>query len=429
MIQEEKCIYLDYNATTPFAPEVVAAMRPILEEGACFGNPSSAHRYGREAHAALERARAQIAALLDCDVDEVVLTSGGTESNNTALTCCRPAHVVTSAVEHPAVRAVCDALAAGPLHTAVHVVPVDGAGLVDAAAVARTLAAIRAAEARAGQPPATVLVSVMHANNEFGAVQPIAAIAAAAHAHGALMHTDAAQSAGKIDVRVRRLGVDLLSLAAHKLYGPKGVGALYVRRGADALRGHTLLHGAGHEHGRRPGTENVLGATGLGAACALARTHLVAYATHMAAVRNALLAALVAGGMGPDRMRVNGPLSLLPLPASSSGDDEKEAFDVCETQMLPNTLSVSFRGISAPALLAAVGDRVAASAGAACHSGGADAARAVSATLRAMDVPLEWALGTVRLSVGRETTLADVQEAARCIVDAVNSLQAKVHTA
>ena len=427
-------------------------MRPILE-GACFGNPSSGHRYGREAHAALEQARAQVAALLDCDVDEVVFTSGGTESNNTALTCCQPAHVVTSAVEHPAVRAVCDALAAGPLHTAVHVVPVDAAGLVDPAAVARTLAAIRAAEARAGEPPATVLVSVMHANNEVGAVQPIAAIAAAAHAHGALMHTDAAQSAGKIDVRVRRLGVDLLSLAAHKLYGPKGVGALYVRRSADALRGHTLLHGAGHEHGRRPGTENVLGATGLGAACALAREHLVAYATHMAAVRNALLAALVAGGLGPDRMRVNGPLSLLPLPplpstqSSDSSDSMKNddddidsdidnnsgngsAFGVCETQMLPNTLSVSFRGISAPALLAAVGDRVAASAGAACHSGGADAAaRAVSATLRAMDVPLEWALGTVRLSVGRETTLADVQEAARCIVDAVNSLQAKVHTA
>ena len=423
--EQSKCIYLDYNATTPFAPEVVAAMRPILE-GACFGNPSSAHRYGREAHAALERARAQVAALLECDPDEVVLTSGGTESNNTALTCCQPAHIVTSAVEHPAVRAVCAALAAGPLHTVIHVVPVDSSGLVDPAAVARELAAIRAAEAQAGcTAPSTVLVSVMHANNEVGAVQPIAAIAAAAHAHGALVHTDAAQSAGKIDVRVHRLGVDLLSLAGHKLYGPKGVGALYVRRGADALRGRTLLHGAGHEHGRRPGTENVLGATGLGAACALARAHLAAHAAHTAAVRNALLHALVANGMTPDRMRVNGPLGQ----EQGKQEEEEKPFDVCETQMLPNTLSVSFRGISAPQLLAAVGDRVAASAGAACHSGGADAASAVSDTLRAMGVPLEWALGTVRLSVGRETTFADVREAARCIADAVNSLQAKEHTA
>jgi len=408
---DSECLYLDYNATTPFAPEVVAAMRPILE-GACFGNPSSSHKYGREAHAALEAARAQIASLLGCDTDEIVFTSGGTESNNTALTCCRPDHIIISAVEHPAICAVCNQLAAGPLHTTVHVAPVDNTGLIDLAFVEKTLSEIASSAENASTKP-TVLVSVMHANNEVGAVQPIVELAALAHKYGALMHTDAAQSSGKVDVNVRRLGVDLLSLAGHKLYGPKGIGVLYIRRGSDALRGHKFMYGAGHERNIRAGTENVLCAAGLGAACQLAKDRLNEHAQHMYTTRNALLRALIDGGMTPARMRVNGPLSPDSLPPT---------VDVCTTKILPNTLSVSFRGVSATELLSALSDHVAASPGAACHSGEKSCAASISATLRAMHIDPDWAMGTIRFSVGRDTTVQQVQTAAKYIIAAVNTL-------
>jgi len=404
MSKEEECLYLDYNATTPFAPEVIATMKPILENGSCFGNPSSSHKYGLEAHAALDLARSRVADLLGCDSDEIIFTSGGTESNNTALKCCQPAHIITSAIEHPAIRAVCDDLASGPLHTQVHIAPVDAQGIVDVSYFAKTLAEIRSVDSTC-----TVLVSVMHANNEVGAVQPIAVIAGIAHRYNALMHTDAAQSVGKIETNVKHLDVDMLSLAGHKLYGPKGIGALYIRRGSDALRGHKFMHGAGHERNLRAGTENILCIAGLGAACKIAKEKLVENAKHMFEVRNALLRAFFDGGMTSAQMRVNGPLS--------SGPGQQ--IDIVNTNMLPNTLSVSFHGISATDLLSKVSDRVAASAGAACHSGEPSSSANISATLRAMGIEPDWAIGTVRLSVGRETTVQQVQQAARYIVKTV----------
>src|SRR5262245_57552284 len=261
-----KPIYLDYNATTPVDPLVVEAMAPFLREH--FGNPSSTHVYGWAAHEAMDRARGQVAALLGAEPSEIVFTGGGTEATNQALKGLvlprlggrgrGPApHVLTSTVEHPATAETCAFLERRGAQ--VTRVPVDRHGVVDLAALEQALR----------QP--TVVVSVMHANNEVGTIEPIAAIARLAHEHGALVHTDAAQSAGKVPVDVAALGVDLLSLAGHKLYAPKGVGALYVRAG---LALEPLIHGAGHEGGRRAGTENVPYVVGLGAACHLAHRGL-----------------------------------------------------------------------------------------------------------------------------------------------------------
>ena len=281
-------IYLDYNATTPLAPEVAVALLPCL--GPLFGNPSSPHIYGIEAKRAVEDARAQVAILLGSMPAEVVFTSGGTEANNMALKGVAQAHdrglayqdrgrhIITTAVEHPAILEPCEYLASQGYE--VTVLPVDGSGMVDPTEVAR---AIRGD---------TLLVSVMHANNEVGTIQPIAEIAAIAHAHGALMHTDAAQTPGKIPVQVSELGVDLLSVAGHKLYAPKGVGALYMRQGVRLAK---FMHGAGHESNRRASTENLMGIVGLGAACALITQHLPAYAAHMRAMRDRLRARATAG--------------------------------------------------------------------------------------------------------------------------------------
>jgi len=256
-----KPIYLDYNATTPIDPEVAAAMLPCIREH--FGNPSSAHVYGVEARRIVEEARGQVASLLGCSPGEVLFTSGGTESNNHAVKGAARAlrrrgnHIVTSAVEHPAVMEVCRALSAEGFE--VSVIPVDATGLVDLAALERAIG------------DRTVLVSVMHANNEVGTIQPVAEIARLARRRGVLVHTDAAQTVGKIPVDAADLGVDLLTVAGHKLYAPKGVGALYIREG---VRLETFMHGAGHEAGRRAGTENVIGIAGLGAACEAARRDL-----------------------------------------------------------------------------------------------------------------------------------------------------------
>jgi cysteine desulfurase len=368
-------IYLDYNATTPLDPEVIDAMRPYLEER--FGNPSSGHFYGIEAREAVDQARARVAELLNCSPQEVVFTSGGSESNNYALKGAalalrhRGNHIVTSSIEHPAVTEVCGWLAARGFEIAS--LPVDDYGMVG---VADVEAAFR---------PDTILVSIMHANNEVGTVQPVAEIARVARRVGALVHTDAAQSAGKIPVDVAALGVDLLSLAGHKAYAPKGVGALYVRRGVTLEK---FIHGAGQEAGRRAGTENVLEIVGLGKACEIARRGLADHAGHMRSMRDALeegLRTRVAA------MRINGH----------------------PVERLPNTLSVSFRGADAQELLRAIGDRVAASAGAACHAGGVD----ISHVLRAMRVPAEFAPGTLRLSTGRPTTMAEIEGAVRAICD------------
>jgi cysteine desulfurase len=264
---QEKPIYLDFNATTPIAPEVAAAISQALTEP--FGNPSSEHWAGLPARQAVDKSRAQVAALLHCGSDEIVFTSGGSESNNHALKGAffaeggRNGHIITTQIEHPAILNPCRFLER--LGASVTYLPVDCFGRVDPEDVRRALT------------PRTVLISVMHANNEVGTLQPICEIARIAHERGILFHTDAAQSAGKISVRVDELGVDLLSLAGHKLYAPKGIGVLYVRKGV-ALE--PLIHGAGHESGRRAGTENILLEIALGTACETAQPWLEAESIH-----------------------------------------------------------------------------------------------------------------------------------------------------
>jgi cysteine desulfurase NifS/selenium donor protein len=383
---EESCevdrnpIYLDYNATTPVDPAVADAMLPYLYEH--FGNPSSPHAYGTATKRAVELARAQVARCLGCDLEEIFFTSGGSESNNMAIKGVaralrsRGRHIVTSAVEHPAVLEPCEALKAEGYR--ITVLPVDEAGRVDPADVAAALA------------PDTILVSIMHANNEVGTIQPVAEIAAIVRKHGARIHTDAAQSVGKVPVNVAELDVDLLTLAGHKLYAPKGVGALYVRSGIEIP---SLIHGAGHESGQRAGTENVMEIVGLGKACELAGERLEATTSHCSEMRDRLWTGLTSR-LGELRR---------------NGDPDGG---------LPNTLSVCFRGIDASALLAEIGDRVAASAGAACHAEGVD----LSTVLKAMGVPVDYAMGTVRFSVGRRTTADEIDAAVGIVADAVERL-------
>lgn len=389
-------IYLDYNATTPIAREVADAMAPYLYEH--YGNPSSSHPYGVATKRAVEAARVQVATLLGCQTNEVVFTSGGTESNNQAIKGVALAargdttwvghnmrwrrqgnQIITSTIEHPAVVNVCHWLEAqGFLIT---MLPVDRYGLVDPADLERAIT------------PDTLLVTVMHTNNEVGTVQPIAELAEIAHRHGALMHTDAAQSVGKVPVRVDDLGVDLLSVAGHKAYAPKGIGALYIRTGVELA---PLIHGAGHEGGRRPGTENVLEIVGLGHACQIAGRDLERNMAHFQAMRDRLHQGL-ARELGSEAVSLNGH----------------------PDKRLPNTLSLSFRGVEANTLLAEVGEEVAASAGAACHAGEVD----VSSVLEAMAVPVEWAMGTVRFSVGRDTTAEQVDRAVQVVAGAARRLR------
>jgi cysteine desulfurase len=374
-------IYLDFNATTPIDPRVADAMLPYLREH--FGNPSSGHPYGRRTADAVATAREQVAGLLGCSPAEILFTSGGSESNNTVLKGMASkhghrGHLVTTAIEHPAVLEPCEHLEG--LGLEVTRLPVDAAGRVDPA---HLIEALR---------DDTILVSVMHANNEVGTLQPIAELAEAARERGVRVHSDAAQSVGKVPVRVDELSVDFLSVAGHKLYAPKGVGALYVRAGRSLPK---FVHGASHEANRRAGTENVLGIVGLGAAAELATTHLDEGMRASRRLRDRLLERLQAR-LGA--LRVNGDL----------GDGG-----------LPNTLSVCFRDVDAGALLASIGDQVAASAGAACHADGVQ----VSTVLRAMRVPLAEAMGTVRLSVGRSTTQDEIDRAAAILGDAVAGLR------
>ncbi|TIP88571.1 MAG: cysteine desulfurase [Mesorhizobium sp.] len=357
-------IYLDYNASTPIDSSVTAAMRPYLDEA--FGNPSSGHWASLPAKAALEKARSQVAALLDCAPDEIVFTSGGSEANNLATKGTFFAlrhegkHIVTTTVEHPAILAPCRFLE--QLGAAVTYVPVDSTGRVDPEDVRRAVT------------PRTILISVMHANNEVGTIQPIEEIGAIAREHGVRFHTDAAQSVGKIATRVDTLGVDLLTIAGHKLYAPKGVGALYVRGG---LRLEPLIHGAGHEHGRRAGTESALLAVGLGAACALA------------------------GDLEPmARVRV---LRDRFWDALQESFGDRVALNGHPQHRLPNTLSVSFVGMIGAEVLSRL-DGVAASTGSACHAGRVE----LSPVLTAMGVPEKIGMGAVRFSLGRATTGAEI---------------------
>ena len=370
-------IYLDYNATTPLLPEVVDAMLPFLRES--FGNPSSDHPYGWTAREAVDKARAEVAALLGCAPEEIAFTSGGTEANNLAIRGIAPARpgarrIVTSVVEHPAIAEPCAELERTGWSVAR--LPVDAQGRVSVDDLVAALV------------PGTALVTIMHANNETGTVQPIAEIAAAAKDRGALVHTDAAQSVGKLPVDVGALGVDLLSIAGHKLYAPKGVGALYVRRGT-ALG--PFLRGAGQEKGLRPGTENVAGIAGLGAAAAAAKRDLDAIATRLSSLTARLWDALARGVPG---LALNGH----------------------PVERLPNTLNVRFPGVRGGALLAVVPE-IAASTGSACHAGSEKA----SAAITAMGVPSDAALGSVRLSLGRGTTEEAVDIAAAALIRAFRS--------
>ncbi|MCG6918190.1 MAG: cysteine desulfurase [Deltaproteobacteria bacterium] len=377
-----KPIYLDYNATTPIDPEVAEAMRPYIFE--CFGNPSSSHWYGLQTKKAVEKARDQVADLINCSPDEVVFTSGGSESNNYAIKGAafanlgRGNHLVTSSIEHPAVIQVCKYLEEKDFQ--ITYLPVDQFGQVDPRVVEKAVT------------PRTILISIMHANNEVGTIQPIAEIATIARNHGTTFHTDAAQSVGKILTRVDDLGVDLLTIAGHKLYGPKGIGALYVRRGTQLEK---LIHGADHEQGRRAGTENVLEIVGLGKACEIAKRDLNKNRDQMQRMRDLLYQELRTEW---DEIKLNGH----------------------PERRLPNTLSVSFKNIEAEKLLGEI-DRVAVSAGAACHSGSVE----ISSVLQAMQVELEYAMGTVRFSTGKMTTAREIKETAAIFVETARRLQAE----
>lgn len=375
-------IYLDYNGTTPHAPEVIDAMFPFLKTE--FGNPSSSHWYGIGPTKAVMAARAQVAGILGCTAPEVLFTSGGTESNNHAIKSIagarhgRGGHIITSSIEHPAILEVCRFMEGHGF--TVTVLPVDTDGLVNPSDVA---AAIR---------PETLLISIMHANNEVGTIQPIAEIATLARQHGTLMHTDAAQSMGKIATKVDELGVDLLSVAGHKIYAPKGIGGLYIRKGIET---EIFCHGAGQENGRRAGTENVLGIVGLGRACEIAAAKLEQHARHMEEMRNRLELGLAAALTD---IRFNGHREL----------------------RLPNTCSVSFLDLDATRILEEIGLDVAASAGAACHADHVE----ISHVLTAMKVPKQWARGTLRLTTGRYTTAAEIDRALEVIVATIKKLRA-----
>ncbi len=364
---------MDYNATTPIDPRVAEAMAPFLSGG--FGNPSSIHVEGRRAKSALEEGRERVATSLGCVPAEVVFTSGGSESNNLAIRGVVEAHggghVITSAVEHPAVLEVVLALEIEG-RIALTIVGVDHFGRVDPEAVA---AALR---------DDTVLVTLMLANNEVGTLQPVREVAAFCRDRGVAIHTDAAQAVGKVPVNVADLGVDLLSVAGHKLYAPKGVGALYVREGVEIL---PQIRGAGHERGRRAGTENVLLAAGLGTACEIALHEVEEEQPRLAGLRNRLAASLRTGC--EDMVEHGHP-----------------------EHRLPNTLSVAFRGHDANGLVGELAEELAVSAGSACHSG----ATMISYVLQAMGVEPALARATVRLSVGRFTTEEEVDRAVELIL-------------
>lgn len=359
-------IYLDYNASTPIAPRVAAIMKRAMEDG--FGNPSSPHWAGLPAHQLVDAGRQQVANLLGCAPGEVVFTSGGSEANNFALKGAFYAndrgnsHIITTRIEHPAIVAPCRFLE--QLGAKITWLPVDGAGRIDPDDMRRAITGD------------TILISIMHANNEVGTIQPIEDCAAIAREHDIPFHTDAAQSTGKISTRVDVLGVDLLTIAGHKLYAPKGIGALYVRNGI-ALE--PLIHGAGHEGGRRAGTESAMLAAALGEACALA-------------------------GDLTDMSRIE---ALRDLFWDSLQDrfGERVMFNGSMEHRLPNTLNVSFVGRVGAEVLVGL-DGVAASTGSACHAGRID----LSPVLEAMSVPSNVGMGAVRFSLGRMTTEEEIKQ-------------------
>ena len=373
----DKPIYLDYNATTPIDSRVRDAMLPYLGEH--FGNPSTNYVYGQRAREAVEKARGQVAALITARPEEIVFTSGGSEGDNHAIIGAALAnahkgkHIITSRIEHPAVLKTCRYLEER-LGFTVTYLSVDEYGILTPGEVRR---AIR---------PDTILITVMHANNEVGTIEPIEEIGEITRERGIIFHTDAAQSCGKIAVDVNRLKVDLLTLAGHKLYAPKGSGALFIRSGTPI---DSFIHGAGQEKGRRAGTENVPYAVGLGVACELAMHELPEYEGKVRGLRDRLHD-LIGSGLGNAKVHLN-------------GHHEKR---------LPNTLNISLQGIAGEELLQRMPE-IAASTGAACHAGSMEP----SAVLLEMGSGRELALGALRLSLGRWSTRDEVDTAGKLIVE------------
>ena len=378
--EQNEYIYLDHNATTPIDKAALEAMMPLMREE--FGNPSSSYFLGTRAKELLEDSRHKAGLLLGCQSHEVIFTSGGSESNNAVLKGVidlkKPegSHIITSAVEHPAI--LNPALFLMELGVKVTILPVDRFGRVDPDEVRRAI------------EPETKLISIMLANNETGTLQPIQEISKIAMEHEILLHSDAAQAMGKIPVDVNQLGVDFLSVAGHKLYGPKGVGALFIKEGRTLT---PLIHGAGQEQGKRAGTENIILSVGLGAACEIAKNRLERDLKHMRVLRDRLQELLL---NGPDGVILNGH------------PDER----------LPNTLNISFPGIDGSQILEGV-PRLMASTGAACH----DRSVKLSHVLSAMSVPPEVGMGTLRLTVGRSNTEDQIEEAAHLILSQVKRIK------
>ena len=376
-MKEAQKIYLDFNASAPIAPEVAEAMRPFLSEH--FGNPSSQHWAGIPAKEAVERARQQVAELLQCSPDEIVFTSGGSESNNHAIKGVfftlreKGTHIITTQIEHPAVINPC--LFLEKLGAEVTFVPVDRHGRVDPHDIQKAITS------------RTILITVMHANNEVGTVQPIEEISKIARVHGIVFHTDAAQSVGKIVTKVDYLRVDLLSIAGHKVYAPKGIGALYIRKGTPI---EPLIQGAGHESGRRAGTENVLLIVGLGKACEVAKRYL--NDDRILELRNRFWKLL------------------------QDNFGEKVVLNGHPVLRLPNTLNVSFVGKAGGEILSRL-DGVAASTGAACHSGSVE----LSPVLKALGISPEVGMGAIRFSLGRTTTIQELERVVHLLRNSICS--------
>ncbi len=375
-----KRIYLDHNATTPIDPEVAEEMLPFVQEH--FGNPSSSHWFGQQTKEAVKKARQRVASLLGCRPSEVVFTSGGSESNNHVLKEVaytykeKGNHIITSQIEHPAIINPCRFLEKQDCE--VTYLPVDRFGTVDPQNVEK---AIRST---------TLLISIMHANNEVGTIQEIAAIGQIAKKHDLFFHSDAAQSVGKIPTKVQELEVDFLSIAGHKLYAPKGVGALFIRQGINI---EPLIHGAGHESGRRAGTENVIHIVGLGKACEIAARDLESYTRHVFTLRERFYEGL------SERI---GDMQL-------NGHPQKR---------LPNTLNISFKGIDSHELLAQMED-VAASTGAACHAD----FKELSSVLKAMKVPEELGFGSIRFSLGKNSCLEEIDYVVDLLTERIQAMR------
>ena len=383
-MKHTKPIYLDYNATTPIDQEVFEAMLPYFKEH--FGNPSSNHRYGKLAKEALDKARTQAAELIGSESDEIVFTSGGSESNNhaiigTALANMKKGkHIITSRIEHPSVHETLRYLEQ-KFGFRITYLPVDKCGMVNPSDVEKAIT------------DETVLITIMHANNEVGTIEPIEETGQIAKENDVIFHSDAAQSCGKIEVIVDKLNVDLLAIAGHKLYAPKGIGALYIRKGTSI---DNFIHGAGQEQRRRAGTENVPYIVGLGHACEKAVNSVQDFGQRVKTLRDRLHKNIL-DGLGVDNVKLNGH----------------------PTQRLPNTLNISIKGVVGEELLRQMPE-IAASTGSACHAGSTEP----SAVLLAMGLAREQALGALRLSLGRWSTREEVDEASKLIV---RNAQSKEH--